>query len=678
MTRLPATTALTAIALALSALLNTACAATCASPDTRPNVTIAGTDTGVPNVDADGPAAGNCTLNDLLKADLPNVSWGSHAKFIANVQAQLKALPAGLLSDTQQAAVLAAAQNSTVGNTLAVKVIAFNDFHGSFDKQGALFGVGTTGGVAYMAAAVQQLKAQNPNNVVVSAGDLTGASPLASALFHDEGTIEVMNRLGLEFNAVGNHEFDYGSAELLRKQAGGCAPGADPSTTCRGADVGTPVPFEGAKFKYLAANVVDTATGKTLFPSYKVKTFQGIPVAFIGMTLRDTPSIVTPAGVNGLQFGDEADAVNALIPQLRNQGIRAVVVLIHQGGFTTGGKDDCNGLSEQIVPLLDRLHPEVDVVVSGHTHWAYNCLRADAQRPDGRRLTSAGKYGQVLTDINLSLDTTTRDVTGSAATNVVVNSTATTPLVPVAQVQSIVDGYKNLAKPIAGQIVGYISQDITKAQNPAGESLAGNMTGDAFLEATAPVDKGAAVVAFTNAGGMRGTDPVFAYSASQPNNGGAGDGKVSYNAAFTFMPFGNNLVVLTLTGAQLKQALEQQFPPSAAADAACKSWNKQTAVRVLQPSASLSYSWSAARPDCDKVDAATLKINGTPVDPAASYRITVNSFLSTGGDNFSVFNLGTDRLGGAQDIDAQVAYWKAHSSAVAPLPMPALGRITKF
>ena len=662
----------TLIALSLLAAFGSAQAATCTTPDARTTVFIGGVDTTIANVDADGAGAGNCTLNDLLKADLPNITWGSHAAFVNNAKTVIAGSP---LSAADQATLLAAATSSTVGNTLQVKVIAFNDFHGTFDKQGALFGVNPTGGVAYMATQINALKAQNPNNAVVSAGDLTGASPLASALFHDEGSIEIMNRIGLDFNAVGNHEFDAGKTELLRKQTGGCAVGADPATTCRGADVGTPVPFEGAKFKYLAANVVDTATGKTLFPAYKVKSFKGIPVAFIGMTLQQTPSIVTPSGVAGLQFNDEANTVNALIPQLRNQGIHAVVVLIHQGGFTTGGKDDCTGLSSDIIPLLDRFSPEVDVIVSGHTHWAYNCVRPDAQRPDGRRLTSAGKYAQVVTDINLNIDTTTRDVVSTTATNIVVNPST---LAADPTVDALVQGYKTLAKPIAGQIVGYITGDITKVQNAAGESQAGNLVGDAFLYATADSDKGGAVVAFTNAGGLRGTDPVFAYSASAPNNGGAGDGKVSYNEAFTFMPFGNNLVVMTLTGAQLKQALEQQFPPSASAPATCTAWNKQTAQRIMQPSVSLSYSWSANRADCDKVDASTLKINGVLVDPALNYRVTVNSFLSTGGDGFTVFNNGTDRLGGAQDIDAQVAYWQTHSSELAPLAPPALGRITKY
>src|SRR6516225_6174700 len=262
-------------------------AATCATPDTRTTVFIGGVDTKIANVDADGAGPGNCTLNDLLHAELPNTNWGSHAEFVSHASAIVNAVPTATLAADKKSALIDAISKSTIGDQIAVKLIAFNDFHGNLQPVGSYFGVNPSGGVANMAALVNQLKAQNPNNAVVSAGDLTGASPLVSALFHDEGSIEAMNRLGLEFNAVGNHEFDNGAAELLRKQNGGCnadSVAAHDGKTCRGADVGTPVPFEGAKFKYLAANVVDTNTGKTLFPAYKIKSFHGIPVAFIGMT----------------------------------------------------------------------------------------------------------------------------------------------------------------------------------------------------------------------------------------------------------------------------------------------------------------------------------------------------------------------------------------------------------
>jgi len=216
--------------------------------------------------------------------------------------------------------VMGCANAAVIKKDTTIKIVAFNDFHGQLESPGTLRvnpGAPTpnvaVGGVDWMAGYIANLKSQNPNTVVVSAGDLIGATPLISALFHDEGTIETMNRAGLDFNAVGNHEFDEGKDELKRMQAGGCHP--TDLNTCRGADVGTPVPFEGAKFKFLAANVVETANGKTVFPPYAIKSMGGVRVGFIGMTLKETPTIVTPSGVEGLQFKDEAATVNALIPK---------------------------------------------------------------------------------------------------------------------------------------------------------------------------------------------------------------------------------------------------------------------------------------------------------------------------------------------------------------------------
>jgi 5'-nucleotidase len=261
-----------------------------------------------------------------------------------------------------------------------------------------------------MAGHVAKLKAQNPNNVVVGAGDLIGATPLISALFLDEPAIETLNRIGLEFSAVGNHEFDQGSAELLRLQNGGCkvVSGVTNPNSCRGATVGTPVPFEGAKFKWLSANVITTATGRPLLPAYGIKTFNGVSVAFIGMTLRATPTIVTPTGVAGLEFRDEAATVNALIPELKAQGIESVVVLIHEGGFQTGSLSDinqCEGnlAGSAIAGVVRRLDDAVDLVISGHTHSAYNCRLPNAANR-AIPVTSSSAFGRVLTDVDLTIE----------------------------------------------------------------------------------------------------------------------------------------------------------------------------------------------------------------------------------------------------------------------------------
>lgn len=535
----------------------------------------------------------------------------------------------------------------SVTNPLMIKIIGFNDFHGNLRSPGNFAG-NPAGGADYFAAYVNLLKQRNPNNVVVSAGDLIGASPLLSALFHDEPTIEAMNRIGLDINAVGNHEFDEGAAELLRMQRGGCHP-TDPNS-CRGADVGTPVPFEGAQFSFLAANVIDINTGKPIFPRYKIKTFEGVKIAFIGMTLEGTPTIVTPTGVAGLEFRDEAETVNGLIKQLRNLGTEAIVVVIHEGGFQSGNFNGCVGPSGPIVDIVRRLDKAVDLVVSGHTHQGYIC-RLPNSVGNEILVTSASSFGRLLTDIDLTIDRKTRDVVASSATNIVVNR-ANTDIVPVPELAALVGNYDMLAAPIANRVIGSITANITRATNSAGESAAGNLVADAQLAATQAPGFGGAVVAFMNPGGIR-TEFFFAASGSE------GDGNVTYGEAFTVQPFGNSLVTMTLTGAQIETLLEQQF-------VGCT--NGQTANRILQPSVGFQYVWNGNGPNCDKVDPATITINGVVVDPASNYRVTVNSFLADGGDRFFVLSSGTARLGGAIDLDALADYF-ANQSPISPTPL---------
>lgn len=550
-----------------------------------------------------------------------------------------------------------AALSAPPTSTTNIKIIAINDFHGNLNSPGNFNGK-PSGGVDALAGFVADLKSKNPNSVVVSAGDLIGASPLVSALFHDEGSIETMNRLGLEFNAVGNHEFDEGRDELLRMQNGGCHP-TDPNT-CQGAVVGTPVPFEGAKFKFLAANVFDSASGKTIFPAFKIKEFETeakgkkhgekdrketeARVAFIGMTLKDTPTIVTPSGVAGLEFKDEAATVNALVPKLRKRGAQAIVVLIHQGGAQTTPPSpaDINGCAgglngSPIKDIVAQLDDSVELVISGHTHQAYNCMLPNKV---GRNIpvTSANAFGRVLTDIDMSIDNKTGHVVRVSANNVAVDR-SNVAITPNAGIKGIVDQYNTLVSPIANQVIGSIATDATNVANAAGEMDAGDLIADAQLAATQPVQFGGAQIALMNAGGVR--NPGFLFSQI---SGSESAGDVTYGEAFTVQPFGNSLVTMTLSGQQIKDVLEQQFP-------GCMG---QTVQRVMQPSNGLSYTWSASAAPCSKIS--NLSLNGAPIDPATSYRVTVNNFMAAGGDGFGVFTTGTNLLGGAQDIDALVAY----------------------
>ncbi|MDD1621459.1 MAG: bifunctional metallophosphatase/5'-nucleotidase [Methylococcaceae bacterium] len=556
--------------------------------------------------------------------------------------------------------------------TTTIKIVAFNDFHGQLESPGTFRQTPSSaastnipvGGVDWLAGYVAELKSQNPSTVVVSAGDIIGATPLVSALFHDEPTIETMNRLGLEFNAVGNHEFDEGKNELKRMQNGGCHP-TDPNS-CQGASVGTPVPFEGADFKFLAANVVETATGKTLFPQYAIKSIGGVRVGFIGMTLKETPTIVTPTGVAGLEFKDEAATVNALIPKLRARGVEAIVVMIHQGGTipvtqsaSTINTCDAGLNGSPIKAIVNQLDDEVDLVISGHTHQAYNCQIANKA---GRLIsvTSANSQGRVLTDIDVAINTVNGEVSSVSAQNIVVDR-SNAAVTPNAAIKTIVDNYKAIATPIANRVIGTIGAAITRTATTAGESALGDVIADAQLTATSNVGLGEAVASFMNPGGIR-ADLTFPSSAA-----GEGDGKVTYAEAFTVQPFGNTLVTLTLTGEQIHTLLEQQFTGCTLGYPASAPTTGQAFNRIMQVSNGFSYEWKEKGTPCDNVDPASIKIDGVTIDPAASYRITVNNFMADGGDQYYVLTQGANRLGGALDLDALEGYFTANGS-VAPGP----------
>ena len=510
-----------------------------------------------------------------------------------------------------------------------VRILAINDFHGNLrpptggiriaDPADTTRSIAVpAGGVEYMATLVKQLRDKRSNAIFVAAGDLIGASPLLSAMFHDEPTIEALSMMGLEIASVGNHEFDEGKDELLRMQNGGC----HPVDKCQG-----PHPFGGAKFHYLAASTFDTNSGKTIFPAYEIREFQGIPVAFIGLTLKGTPGIVSPQGVAGLEFRDEAETVNALVPELRARGVEAIVVLIHEGGFPTGAYNECPGISGPIVEIVKNLDRAVDVVISGHTHRAYVC------EIDGRLVTSGDKFGTLVTAIDLKLDPGTRDVISAKADNLIVRTAA---LAKDPEQSALLESYDKLAAPIANRRAGSLMHKLSRVPNHSGESRLGDVIADAQLAATAAEANGGAVIAFTNPGGIRTDIPRKE------------DGAVSYADLFASQPFRNQLVTLTLTGIQIKDLLEQQ-------------WLDPKRPRILQVSKGFHYVWDAAKPYGEHVMADRMSLNGQQIDPATSYRVTVNSYLALGGDGFAVLKQGTAPRFGIYDIDALYAYFQANS-----------------
>jgi 5'-nucleotidase len=547
---------------------------------------------------------------------------------------------------------------------VAVKIIAFNDFHGNLEppKQSVEASAGVripAGGLAYLASAVDSLRARNLNNVVVSAGDMIGASPLVSAAFLDEPTIAGMNLLGVDFNAVGNHEFDRDRAELLRMQNGGCEKHT-PLVPCR------VEPFTGARFNFLAANTL-TESGAPLLPAYGIRSFgrgsAEVRVGFIGMTLKETPTVTSPSGVAGLTFADEADTANALIPKLRAEGADAIVVLIHQGISVKpgAGPGTCEGVEGDLLPILDRLDPSVDLVVSGHTHKAYVCDygRTNPARPF--LLTSAGSQGTMLTDITLRIDPAAGKVVGKSAENLIVQSeayrgssgevalnAALPSFQPRTDVAALVGRYASAAAEFAGRVVGKLGRPALREKAPSGEQVLGNLIADAQLAATRSPQAGGSQIAFMNPGGVR-ADIV-------PGP----DGSVTYGQIFAAQPFGNSLVVKSFTGRQVRALLEQQFSGPKGIEAPV----------ILLPSHTFRYAYDLSRPAGQRI--VNAQVEGRPLRDEAVYRVTMNSFLASGGDNFTVFREGANQVGGPQDLDALEAYIRSG----ARMPHPADPRIS--
>jgi 5'-nucleotidase len=566
--------------------------------------------------------------------------------------------------------------------TVDVQLLSFNDFHGNLEPPAGSSGRLVTGhhlgadgkpvdettdvgGVEYLATHLARARQGHQRSLTVAAGDLIGASPLLSAAFHDEPTIEAMNALHLDATAVGNHEFDEGYRELQRMQRGGCIADGDGQNNQNSCAAHT---FRGASFDYLAANVEYAGTDRTILPAYTIKNVGGARIGFIGMTLKDTPNIVTAAGVAGLQFSDEVKTANALVPVLERQGVKAIVVLIHQGGApgqqTWYGPDNkpykvnpsydaacADGAqidpTSPILPIAEQLDPQIDMVVSGHTHQPYVC---DVKDPAGhdRLLTSASSFGRLYTDTEMKYDLAKRDIVRASVKGA--NMLVTRNVAKDPAETSLIATYRELVKPIASRVIGQVTGDITRTPNAGGEQPLGDLIADAQLADPSTVTGGQTpVIAFMNPGGIR-ADLTY---ASAPY--GEAPGAVTFDEAFTIQPFNNYLVSMTLTGQDVYDLLTQQVAgPNA------------TSHKILQVSQGFHYTMTPSGP----VDG-SVTLNGTPIDKAATYRIVTNNFLQGGGDGFPAFTRGTGVYYGGLDIDAFASYLTAHS----PYSPPALDRI---
>lgn len=580
---------------------------------------------------------------------------------LATVGALVAALPAGASSD----AVSGGGTNGKGwGRMVDVQLLSFNDLHGNLEpptgssaRLTRLKGDGSTeeinniGGAEYLATHLEQARAGHRYSITAAAGDMIGASPLLSGIFHDEPTIEALNEMKLDVSAVGNHEFDEGARELARMQNGGCHPVEGCFEEGK--------TFEGANFPYLAANVTDEKSGKPLLDPYFVWEKDGVRIGFIGVTLEGTANIVSAEGVKGLKFGDEVETINKYAKVLERKGVKSIVALLHEGGKPASGayNYDCDtpgagaGISGPIVDIAKNVTPQVDALVTGHTHQAYACTVPDpAGKP--RTVTSAASFGRLYTDTTLTYDRRTKDIVRTAVASA--NHVVTRDVDEHDKIRDLIKRWNVLAAPIADRPVGHIGESI---KNPTDEGVyekpLGNLIADAQLAGLSPADKGGAQLALMNPGGVRA--PLTKRD----------DGVVTYRDAYTVQPFTNMMTVVDLTGAQLVTALQQQV-----------SGANLASPKILQVSRNFAYTLDMTKTGADRIVVDSVRLNGEPIDPSKSYRVAMNEFLTGGGDGFPVLATGTNKLVGASDLDVFIAYLTANSSAAEPLRAPATGRIT--
>ncbi len=535
-----------------------------------------------------------------------------------------------------------------------LQILSFNDYHGHLEPPtgadatlGAVLDPTATpvGGSAYLSTALTNLRAGNENSITATAGDLIGGTPFLSGLFHDEPAVESLEAMQLDVSGVGNHEFDEGLTELLRMQNGGC----HPVDGCYfPAD-----PYNGADFPWLAANVFYGSGKKNVLPATWIKNVDGVKVGFIGMTLEDTPVLVAQAGIQGLEFRDEVESAQLAVRELKKRNVETIIVLLHEGGLQTGTFGACVGISGPIVAIAEQLDPEIDLVVTGHTHQPYICNVPD---PDGqpRMVTSASSFGRVVTETDLVIDKRSRDVVRDQVTST--NHLVTRAVAPDPALTGIIAKWNAIAAPIANRVVGTITANITRAPNRDAESSLNNLIADAQLAAT---EANGAQIALMNPGGVR-ADLSFAASPTIPTDV---DGSVTYGEAFAVQPFGNLLVTMDMTGQQVIDVLEQQ---------AVLGRPGGRNILILGISNGLTFDYQASAAFGARVS--NEKLNGVAIDPAAIYKVTVNTFLADGGDAFSVFTQGVNRVGGGDDLAAFTTYLGV-ASPVAPASIDRINEI---
>ena len=507
--------------------------------------------------------------------------------------------------------------------TVQLQVLGVNDLHGNLEP--TLVSGKAAGGVAYLGSYLAAAKAADPKGTItVHAGDTVGASPLISSWFHDEPTIEATNLMHFDVGTLGNHEFDEGGTEMLRLIRGGHR---DDGKQVKGGQDTSDPDFPGADYPYVSANVTYAENGKYVLPPFTIVKREGVKVGIIGVTTTETPSIVVPDAVAPFHFGDISDAVDKQVKVLNRLGVHTIVVLAHAGGFQDPGTDPAG----EILTETAQMSPDVDLVVAGHTHSLLNT------RVNNALVVQAYRYGTAFDKVTLTVDRRKGDVTASTADVVTTYDEGITPQPALAD---LVQTFKDRIAPVSSRVVGTAAGPATRDVTAAGESSLGDLIADAQAHETG------AQIALMNPGGIRADLKA---------------GQLTFGDLFAVQPFDNGLVKMTLTGAQLKAVLEQQFP--AAGD------------KILQVSG-IKETYDRTRAEGDRITSLTLA-DGTPIDPAATYTVACNSFLATGGDGFTVFKDGTGVTSYGTDVDALENHVEALSQPFA-IPDPgSTPRITR-
>ena len=513
-----------------------------------------------------------------------------------------------------------------------LNVLAINDFHGNIQAASPVpltirmtdaAGKKTSepaGGIAYLATALKTLRAARPGSVLVGGGDFIGASPQTSSILADEPTLAAFAKLDVLASALGNHELDRGMPELQRKIAGKC-----PAEGC-------PWPgFVGVPFPFLAANLFDDTTGKLILQPYVIKQIDGIQVAFVGAATLQTPAMSLARNMKGLRFTEESEALNALVPELKAKGAQVLIAVMHEGTDYLGDPNvpnyDCGNMRGRGVDIIQRLDPAYAMVIGGHSHRAYVC------KVGGRLITQAGSFGGWVTDIQLEVDDAGKLLSAKAVNEPVLQSRyAPDPAFAVLAAQADALTAKERLRPVAMLTEPLIRQ-------PAGiygDAALGNLISDSQLAYARK--QGPADLALMNPGGIR-TD--IHPAAGKP---------VTVGDLFAVQPFHNELVALTISGADLRAILERGLP------------KPEASGRMLQPSSTLRYEWTRGADGQARL--LNVTVGGKPLDPARDYRLVVNGFMADGGESLGELKRGRDRVTVGEDLDALIDYLGEHPEAV--------------